>query len=406
MNRMIVKYIVKRHVIRKVTKMLALLACLVRPAVVTLTNENFTDFIQNSSLPIFLKLWATWCPHCKEFAPVWDELGTLEEFYDQLYIADIECESNRESCKALEGRNFPRLYWIEPYNQSLTSYTGERSLEHFRMFIKKQMNFPMVTVDESEIPEYTNTANVTTVFVFHIPENDEKSLAVARSIASKYRSFESRFLLHLVTSQEARLVAHTNIDRSEEFTGSWTFEDISSFVVLKSLPFMVVITSYVMHHLSQENINTFIILSNVSKEFPAETVQIAETMSHTWPVTQTNCEIAPWFCRYVGVDIHTESLHYLVYSRKRRLFWLMEESNQSVEDVIAWAEKVNRGEILPKGPGDGTFSSIVAAYYDQRAQGNPTFVFFIGPTIILIAIGFLVYDLCTSPKPSKKKKRE
>ena len=76
MNRMIVKDIVKRHVIRKVTKMFALLVCFVRPAVVTLTNENFTDFIENSSLPIFLKLWATWCPHCKEFAPVWDELGT------------------------------------------------------------------------------------------------------------------------------------------------------------------------------------------------------------------------------------------------------------------------------------------------------------------------------------------
>ena len=153
-----------------------------------------------------------------------------------------------------------------------------------------------------------------------------------------------------------------------------------------------------------QNINTFIILSNVSQPYPPETLEIAEEMSKVWPVTRTNCAIAPWFCRYVDVDVHTEKLHYLIYSRKRRLFWKYEESDESLQAVLEWAGRVNRGEVLPRGPGDGTFSSLVAAYYDQKAQGNPTFVFFIGPTIILIAIGFLVYDLCTS-KDKKKAKR-
>ena len=384
--------------------MFFLCVSLARALAVTLTNDNFTAFIENSSLPVFLKLWATWCPHCKEFAPVWEQLGQLEDFYDTIYIADIECEANRDSCKSFEGKNFPRLYWIEPNNQSVTSYIGERSLQHFRMFIKKQMNFPMVVVEEPEIGDYSSTANVSTVFVFHVREDDHDGLSVARAVASKYRSFESRFLLHFVAFGEPKLVAYTNVDREEVYVGDWSLDEISKFVVLRSLPFMVVINSFVMGHLAQENINTFIILSNVSQPYPPETLEIAEEMSKVWPVTRTNCAIAPWFCRYVDVDVHTEKLHYLIYSRKRRLFWKYEESDESLQAVLEWAGRVNRGEVLPRGPGDGTFSSLVAAYYDQKAQGNPTFVFFIGPTIILIAIGFLVYDLCTS-KDKKKAKR-
>ncbi len=373
---------------------------------VVLTNENFTSFISNSSRPVFLKLWATWCPHCKEFAPVWDELRTLEEFYETVYVADIECESNRKSCKTYEGKNYPQLYWIEPFNQSMTTYTGERSLEHFKLFIKKQLNFPMVLVEENEIPLYSQTANVTTVFVFQIPKDDKAGLVVAQNVSSSLRNFECRFLLHFVNDGEKSLIAYTEIGRQEKYSGDWNDDDLRQFIVLRSLPFLVTIDSFVMHHLSDRRLKTFVILSNESREFTQETLNIAERMSQYLPVTRTDCVRAPWFCRYLDVPFDKWTVSYVIYDRRRRLFWVDNEENQSEDDVFGWSQRVLRGEVAAKGPGDGPFSSIIAAYYDQKGRGDPTFVIFIGPLIAMVAIVFLIYDLCCESGKSDKKRKK
>ena len=42
---------------------------------VIITAENASAVFDNpDKKPVLLKLWATWCPHCKEFQPTWDEL--------------------------------------------------------------------------------------------------------------------------------------------------------------------------------------------------------------------------------------------------------------------------------------------------------------------------------------------
>lgn len=372
--------------------------------VVQLTNENFTSFISNSSRPIFLKLWANWCPHCKEFQPVWEQLCEVSDFNDKVYIADIECEANRDSCKAFEGKNFPRLYWIDAHNESMATYTGSRTLDHFSLFIKKQLNFPMVMIDESELSSYTSTANITTVFSFAIPSDDEATLKIAQTVTKVFRSFESRFLL---LEGEKRLTAYTGIDRYEVFEGEWTVEAITDFIIMRSVPYMAEADGYVMKHLMTMQLPTFMILTNVSVDsYSEETLNLVDEVSKSIIVTKTSCQTTPWFCRYVDVDLNMSSATFLIYDRSRKLFWVNREQDQSNPAVLEWVRQVRDGAIRAKGPGNGIMSSILGSYYDQKAQGNPTFLFFIGPMLIILSTSFMLYDMCRTPKRKSRPKTE
>jgi hypothetical protein len=111
-------------------------------------------------------------------------------------------------------------------------------------------------------------------------------------------------------------------------------------------------------------------------------------VSQYFLVTKTNCQEAAYFCRYIGIGLNISGVTYVIYNRARRLFWV----NRG-EDPIEWALKVNRGEVPAQGPGDGLFSSILNAYYEQRGHGRPVIVFLVGPLIILISLALLVMDV-------------
>ena len=44
-------------------------------APIELNEQNFSNFIQNSDLPILIDLWADWCGPCKMMAPHFAEVA-------------------------------------------------------------------------------------------------------------------------------------------------------------------------------------------------------------------------------------------------------------------------------------------------------------------------------------------
>jgi thiol-disulfide isomerase/thioredoxin len=360
---------------------------------VHLTSDNFSSFASQSTKPIFLKLWATWCFHCKEFAPIWEELANSSDISTAVHIADIECESNRNSCKGfLDASNYPSLYWIDPLNGSAVPYIGSRTLDHFHLFIKKQLSFPMLLVDESDLNSYLETANITSVFLFRISESDSESLSIARNVTTAYRRFEARFLLEFSTDSRS-LIAHTGIGHSATFAGNWTEYEISEFLRLHSLPFLIEATSYVMRHLSTEKLLTFMQVTNISLvEDPDESVSLCDKVSQWYPVTKVNCESVPWLCRYVDIDINVSGIRYVIYDRSKKRFWVNLEEAQDADSVLDWVKRVRNGEIEGRGPGDGFLSRLIGMHYDEKAQGHSPIMLLAGLMISLAALGLMCLD--------------
>ena len=44
---------------------------------VTLTKENWREIIYDDTKDVFVKFYATWCPHCSEIAEEWREFAHL-----------------------------------------------------------------------------------------------------------------------------------------------------------------------------------------------------------------------------------------------------------------------------------------------------------------------------------------
>ena len=82
------------NTIREVSKM----------SVITVTKDNFKDFIHNEGL-IIIDFWASWCGPCRMLSPVLDELSRKEE---QL-IGKVNVDNEEDLVKAFSIHSIPTL---------------------------------------------------------------------------------------------------------------------------------------------------------------------------------------------------------------------------------------------------------------------------------------------------------
>ncbi|KAK8881071.1 hypothetical protein M9Y10_003799 [Tritrichomonas musculus] len=400
-----------------------LLISLVFTTSIEITKENFDEIINNKEgKPIFIKLWATWCPHCRKMAPEWERLSEAKDLEGTVILAEIECEGNRELCKRFEGENFPRIYYINTKENLTTRYLGEREYDHFRMFIKKQQHFPLITVrnDINEISKYYEISNITTTFIFCFPEGDQNALKQSQEIVMKHRHYESQFLwLNTNEDDESKLfdfkdhknkiIAITNPNRTVEYNGSFDDPQVSLFLLTNSIPFLNNFTGAVMKHTDYEKSAAFIIMHKNSTDrsnFSSETIEISEFASKYYIVATASCAEQKWLCLYTSIlDKSKNNVDYLIFDRGRRLFWVYRNDDQSSTNVEKWIEKVFNNKVRSEGPGRGLFGPFMESFYDRRAGGeDPSLAPLIFlPFLLILIVYFVLYDIYNSKKSKRSK---
>ena len=358
---------------------------------VIITTENATDVFHNpEKKPILLKLWASWCPHCKEFAPTWNDLESDPELQSQIVVAEIECEENRELCKNFEGQNYPRIYWIDRIENQTVRYFGTLDMPSFRSYIKKQLSFPLTVVDANELSEYIRDSNSITSFMFTVKSDDDNALRQAKEIAKTFRNFESRMLLQ--TSDKNELIAYTSPTRSTLYSGVWEPSSVRDFVIRNSVPFLTRLRASVLKHLDNEDFPFFAVVTKDNQSLDANALAVANESSQLLPAITANCVDDAWICRYCSIPIDTNHTEYLVFDRHKRLFWLY-KGPFDTESVTTWVRDVMAGKVWAKGPGRGMFSSYLEEYYDALADGTPNpWQILMMPVIIVL---FMVYGIAS-----------
>ncbi|WP_298147744.1 thioredoxin TrxC [uncultured Acinetobacter sp.] len=79
---------------------------LIALAPIDLNEQNFSQFITGSDLPILIDLWAEWCGPCKMMAP---HFAKVAASYPNVVFAKIDTEANPRLSSAFNVRSIPTL---------------------------------------------------------------------------------------------------------------------------------------------------------------------------------------------------------------------------------------------------------------------------------------------------------
>ena len=91
-----------------------------------------------------IRLDAPWCGHCKNLAPVYEELGTKLKGSPNVVIAKIDGTANEIDVPGVEVQGFPSIFFFPGNNKSAPpkKYDGGRDLDGFLKYLKE--NYPLV----------------------------------------------------------------------------------------------------------------------------------------------------------------------------------------------------------------------------------------------------------------------
>lgn len=77
------------------------------PNILTLTQDNFSKEVLESTQPILVDFWAEWCGPCKMLAPILDELA--QEYDGRVKIGKVNIDEHQELAAQYGIRSIPTL---------------------------------------------------------------------------------------------------------------------------------------------------------------------------------------------------------------------------------------------------------------------------------------------------------
>ncbi|XP_009801261.1 protein disulfide-isomerase-like [Nicotiana sylvestris] len=98
--------------------------------------DTLQDMVFNSAKNVLLEFYAPWCGHCKQLAPILDEVAVSFESDADVMIAKIDATANDIPQGTFDVQGYPTLYF-KTASGKISQYEGDRTKEDIIDFIHK-----------------------------------------------------------------------------------------------------------------------------------------------------------------------------------------------------------------------------------------------------------------------------
>jgi len=100
----------------------------------TLVASNFDEIAFDKSKDVFVEFYAPWCGHCKQLAPIFDQLG--EKFKDSETVVVAKIDATANELEHTKITSFPTIKLYKKGDNGVVDFNGERTLEGFTKFLE------------------------------------------------------------------------------------------------------------------------------------------------------------------------------------------------------------------------------------------------------------------------------
>ncbi|XP_057956607.1 protein disulfide-isomerase 5-1 [Malania oleifera] len=109
----------------------------VKPEVITLKPDTFTDKVKEKDTAWFVQFCVPWCKHCKNLGSLWEDLGKEMEKEDEIEIGQVDCGASKSVCTKADIHSYP-TFKIFYDGEEVAKYQGSRDVESLKTFVLEE----------------------------------------------------------------------------------------------------------------------------------------------------------------------------------------------------------------------------------------------------------------------------
>jgi protein disulfide-isomerase A1 len=113
-----------------------------------LVATNFDEVALDAEKNVLVEFYAPWCGHCKQLAPIYDQLA--EKFAEDKTIVVAKIDSTVNELEHTKINSFPTIKLYKKGDNKVIEYSGERTLEGLSKFLETDGEYGQAAPDQAE----------------------------------------------------------------------------------------------------------------------------------------------------------------------------------------------------------------------------------------------------------------